>query len=91
MDVCPSADGGTFSSWSRLRGTSGYAARVLHGRPVPPPQSLPRAVLGAAARTLAPPSHVLCGLHSGVVGGYVTWIAVGTAVPGGVWALLLHG
>lgn len=52
---------------------------------------LPRAVSGAAARVLAPPIHVLRELHSGVVGDYVTWVAVGTAVTGGIWALLLHG
>jgi multicomponent Na+:H+ antiporter subunit D len=52
---------------------------------------LPRTVDFAARRTLAPPVHVLRALHSGVVGDYVTWIAVGTAVLGGVWALLLHG
>ena len=110
----------------RFRDTSGYAARVLHGRPLPPPQSLPvsiehtslesllygssatflalglalvglyrrrlpGAVSAVAGRTVAPPIRVLRGLHSGVVGDYVTWIAVGTAVTGGVWALLLHG
>jgi multicomponent Na+:H+ antiporter subunit D len=52
---------------------------------------LPGAVSEAAARVLAPPIHVLRELHSGVVGDYVTWVAVGTAVTGGVWALLLHG
>jgi multicomponent Na+:H+ antiporter subunit D len=51
---------------------------------------LPHAVSGAAARTLAPPIRVLRGLHSGVVGDYVTWVAVGTAFLGGVWAVLLH-
>ena len=110
----------------RFRDTSGYAARVLHGRLLPPPASLPisiehssaesllyaagatmlalglalvglyrrrvpSAVSFVAARTVAPPIHVLRALHSGVVGDYVTWIAVGTAVTGGVWALLLHG
>lgn len=52
---------------------------------------LPRAVSLAARRTLAPPIHVLRELHSGVVGDYVTWVAVGTAVVGGAFALLLHG
>jgi multicomponent Na+:H+ antiporter subunit D len=110
----------------RFRDPSGYTARVLHDRPLPPPQSLPisiehtspesllyggsatilalglalvglyrrrlpSAVSAVAGRTLAPPIHVLRELHSGVVGDYVTWIAVGTAVTGGVWALLLHG
>ena len=52
---------------------------------------LPRIVGGAAGRALAPPVHVLRALHSGVVGDYVTWLVVGTAVVGGVWAALLHG
>jgi hypothetical protein len=51
---------------------------------------LPRGVSAAAARTLAPPIRVLRGLHSGVVGDYVTWVAVGTAVTGAAWALLLR-
>jgi multicomponent Na+:H+ antiporter subunit D len=102
----------------RFRDTSGYAARVLHGRPLPSPQSLAvsiehtslesllyggtATILAAglalvglyrsrALSTVAPPIRVLRELHSGVVGDYVTWIAVGTAVTGGVWALLLHG
>ena len=52
---------------------------------------LPRGVSRAARRTLASPIRVLHALHSGVVGDYVTWVAVGTAVTGGIWALLLHG
>jgi multicomponent Na+:H+ antiporter subunit D len=52
---------------------------------------LPRAVSAVGARALVPPIRVLRDLHSGVVGDYVTWVAVGTAVLGGVWALLLHG
>jgi multicomponent Na+:H+ antiporter subunit D len=52
---------------------------------------LPRALSVAAGRTLGPPIRVLHALHSGVVGDYVTWVAVGTAVTGGIWALLLHG
>jgi multicomponent Na+:H+ antiporter subunit D len=110
----------------RFRDRAGYAASVLHDRPVAPSQNLPvtvshtslesllfgagatvfaiglaalglyrrrlpRAVVGAAGRALAPPIHVLRSLHSGVVGDYVTWVAVGTAVLGGVFALLLHG
>jgi multicomponent Na+:H+ antiporter subunit D len=51
---------------------------------------LPRFVSLTARRTLAPPIHVLRELHSGVVGDYVTWVAVGTAVVGGAFALLLH-
>jgi multicomponent Na+:H+ antiporter subunit D len=41
-------------------------------------------------QALAPPVRVLRELHSGVVGDYVTWVVVGTAVFGGVWAVLLH-
>jgi multicomponent Na+:H+ antiporter subunit D len=52
---------------------------------------LPRIVSVVARRTLAPPIHILRGFHSGVVGDYVTWVAVGTAVVGGAFALLLHG
>jgi multicomponent Na+:H+ antiporter subunit D len=52
---------------------------------------LPRALASGADRTLGPPVRVLHALHSGVVGDYVTWVAVGTALVGGVWALLLHG
>jgi multicomponent Na+:H+ antiporter subunit D len=52
---------------------------------------LPRGISRAARRTLAPPIRVLHALHSGVVGDYVTWVAVGTAVTGGIWAFLLHG
>jgi multicomponent Na+:H+ antiporter subunit D len=109
----------------RFRDTSGYAATVLHGKPMTPPQSLPMtishtslesrlygggatlAALGlafvglyrrrlprlvslTARRTLAPPIQVLRALHSGVVGDYVTWVAVGTAVTGAAWALLLR-
>jgi multicomponent Na+:H+ antiporter subunit D len=51
---------------------------------------LPRAMCAVARRTLAPPIRILHALHSGVVGDYVTWVAVGTAVTGGVWALLLR-
>ena len=52
---------------------------------------LPRTVSAVTARTVEPSIRVLHALHSGVVGDYVTWVAVGTAVLGGVWALLLHG
>jgi len=52
---------------------------------------LPRVVSRTARRTLAPPVHVLRELHRGVVGDYVTWVAVGTAVVGGTFAFLLHG
>ena len=110
----------------RFRDRVGYAALVLHGRPMAPPPSLPiairstslasllygggatlfavglafvglyrrrlpGAVTAPAGRVLAPPIRVLRELHSGVVGDYVTWVAVGTAVTGGIWALLLRG
>jgi multicomponent Na+:H+ antiporter subunit D len=101
----------------RFRDTSGYAARILHGRAMPPPGSVPVTIqhtsvdsllyasgatifaLGLAfaalyrrrmPRALAPPIRVLHSLHSGVVGDYVTWVVVGTAVTGGVWAILLR-
>ncbi|HEX3454424.1 MAG TPA: complex I subunit 5 family protein [Gaiellaceae bacterium] len=101
----------------RFRDTSGYAARVLHGREMPAPPSLPVSIHGTSPESLlygvsatvvavalalaglyrprlpsalAPPVRVLHALHSGVVGDYVTWVVVGTAVTGGVWAVLLH-
>ena len=101
----------------RFRDTSGYAARVLHGRAMTPPPSLPIAIhatslasilsaTGATVfafglafaglyrrrtpRVLEPPIRVLHSLHSGVIGDYVTWVVVGTAFTGGVWALLLR-
>jgi multicomponent Na+:H+ antiporter subunit D len=51
---------------------------------------MPRTLSVVAARTLGRPVRVLHALHSGVVGDYVTWVAVGTAVTGAAWALLLH-
>jgi multicomponent Na+:H+ antiporter subunit D len=42
------------------------------------------------ARLLAPPVGLLKTVHSGVVGDYVTWVVVGTALTGGVWAILLR-
>jgi multicomponent Na+:H+ antiporter subunit D len=54
-------------------------------------RGLPQLVRTALRSTLGPPLAVLRVAHSGVVGDYVAWITVGTAVVGGVWALLLHG
>jgi multicomponent Na+:H+ antiporter subunit D len=51
---------------------------------------LPRTVAIRADRALGPPVRVLHAFHSGVVGDYVTWVVVGTAVTGAAWALLLH-
>jgi len=51
---------------------------------------LPRAVREGAARLLGPPLQGLRVLHSGVVGDYVMWVTVGTALTGGVWALVLR-
>jgi hypothetical protein len=46
---------------------------------------IPEAARAAAARLLEPPVNVLKAAHSGVVGDYVMWLTVGTAVLGGVW------
>ena len=51
------------------------------------------AVLGAARRvpsSLGPPVRALKAAHSGVIGDYVMWLTVGTAVIGGVWAITLR-
>ena len=37
-----------------------------------------------------PPIRVLKAAHSGIIGDYVTWIVVGTAVIGGVWAVTIR-
>jgi len=52
---------------------------------------LPRLVAATGERVLGPPVRVLHAVHSGVVGDYVTWVVVGTAVTGAAWALLLRG
>jgi multicomponent Na+:H+ antiporter subunit D len=51
---------------------------------------LPVAARAGGTRVLGPPLHVLRAVHSGVIGDYVTWLTVGTAVIGGVWALTLR-
>jgi multicomponent Na+:H+ antiporter subunit D len=51
---------------------------------------LPNLVLGPLRSILGPPVAVLRLAHSGVVGDYVAWITVGTAVVGGIWAVLLR-
>ena len=51
---------------------------------------LPEPVRSPLRSALGPPIAMLRLAHSGVVGDYVAWISVGTAVVGGVWALLLH-
>jgi multicomponent Na+:H+ antiporter subunit D len=51
---------------------------------------LPELVRTPLRSILGPPLAALRLAHSGVVGDYVAWITVGTAVVGGVWALLLR-
>jgi multicomponent Na+:H+ antiporter subunit D len=51
---------------------------------------LPELVRRCLRTVLGPPLGVLRLAHSGVIGDYVAWITVGTAVVGGVWALLLR-
>jgi multicomponent Na+:H+ antiporter subunit D len=51
---------------------------------------LPHAARATGARLLGPPVHVLRAAHSGIIGDYVMWIVVGTALIGGVWAVTLR-
>jgi multicomponent Na+:H+ antiporter subunit D len=51
---------------------------------------LPQLVRAPLRSVLGPPLAALRVAHSGVVGDYVAWITVGTAVVGGVWAILLR-
>jgi multicomponent Na+:H+ antiporter subunit D len=44
----------------------------------------------SAGRVTGPPLAVLKEVHSGVIGDYVMWITLGTALLGGVWALTLR-
>jgi hypothetical protein len=44
----------------------------------------------ARARVFEPVTWPLQQLQTGVVGDYVMWVVVGTAVLGGVWALTLR-
>jgi multicomponent Na+:H+ antiporter subunit D len=104
---------------------TGYAAFVLHDRPMPtqprPPyaveetatssvlygigalliaiataafglwrERLPELWRAAVARALGPPVEALRAAHSGIIGDYVMWLTVGTAVVGGVWAATLR-
>src|SRR5581483_5295329 len=39
---------------------------------------------------LARPATVLKAIHSGVVGDYLLWLVIGTAVVGGVWSITLR-
>jgi hypothetical protein len=51
---------------------------------------LPRAWRLSGGRIAGQPLAVVKGVHSGVIGDYVMWITVGTALLGGVWALTLR-
>lgn len=48
------------------------------------------AVYDGAARVVGPAVAGLKAVHSGVIGDYVMWLTVGTALIGGVWALTLR-
>jgi multicomponent Na+:H+ antiporter subunit D len=50
---------------------------------------LPRAIRSGAVQALGRPVELLRAGHSGIVGDYLLWIATGTVVVGGVWALTL--
>lgn len=51
---------------------------------------LPALVRDLGARTLGPPVEVVRSAHSGIVGDYLLWLTIGTAVIGGVWAVTLR-
>jgi multicomponent Na+:H+ antiporter subunit D len=51
---------------------------------------LPKALRALGDRALRRPVDVLRAAHSGVIGDYVMWLTVGTAVIGGVWAITLR-
>jgi hypothetical protein len=41
-------------------------------------------------RLLRPAAATLKAWHSGIVGDYITWMTVGIALYGGIWALILR-
>jgi multicomponent Na+:H+ antiporter subunit D len=51
---------------------------------------LPRLLRERAWRGLGPPVTALKLAHSGIVGDYVMWLTLGTAILGGVWAVALR-
>jgi multicomponent Na+:H+ antiporter subunit D len=51
---------------------------------------LPRVWRATGGRVFGQPLAVFKGVHSGIIGDYVMWITVGTALLGGVWALTLR-
>jgi multicomponent Na+:H+ antiporter subunit D len=51
---------------------------------------LPHAWRVAGGRALGPPIRSLKLVHSGVIGDYVMWLTVGTALLGGIWAITLR-
>jgi len=53
-------------------------------------RNVPGAAAAAVGRVLSPPVAALKAVHSGVVGDYVMWLVVGTAVIGGAWAITLR-
>lgn len=48
------------------------------------------ALARGAGRLAGPPVAALKAVHSGVVGDYVMWLVLGTAVLGGIWAVTLR-
>jgi len=52
---------------------------------------IPEGLRAAAARFVEPPVSGLKAAHSGVVGDYVMWLTVGTAILGGIWIVTLSG
>jgi multicomponent Na+:H+ antiporter subunit D len=52
-------------------------------------QRLPSGLRRSTARVAFPTLDGLRAVHSGIVGDYVTWLTVGAAAIGGVWALTL--
>jgi multicomponent Na+:H+ antiporter subunit D len=53
-------------------------------------QRVSEGIRRTAGRVAGQPLAVFKGVHSGVIGDYVMWIALGTALLGGVWALTLR-
>jgi hypothetical protein len=86
--TAPTAEGGSYSPSATAYG---WAAATTLGAIVFAAAGLYRQRLPEATRRLlAPPARALQMLHSGAIGDYVTWFVVGTAVLGGLFAVLVR-
>jgi multicomponent Na+:H+ antiporter subunit D len=74
------SEGPAWPAWASVAGALGLAAFALFRH------RLPRLVVGPIRATQSAPTRALEALHSGLIGDYVAWLAVGLALMAGVLA-----